>query len=80
MADAETVVWEYLQTHETINNSIARSLTGITDANKMKQVFNRLKKQNKIQIVDGTRSSATLWQKKAGNTPKASDEQLSFEF
>ena len=80
LADAETVVWDYLQTHDTISNSIARSLTGITDANKMKQVFNRLKKQGKIKIVDTTKSSATLWEKTNTMPPEKANEQLSFEF
>lgn len=79
LADAETVVWDYLQNHNTISNSIARSLTGISDANKMKQVFNRLKKQGKIEIVEGTRSSATLW-KKSDISVEDGNKQLSFDF
>ena len=63
LADAESLVIEYMETHETISNAIARELTGITDANKMKQVFYRLKKQAVLEIVPGTRSSATLWRK-----------------
>lgn len=61
LADAETLVLEYIHQHETISNSEARELTGISDANKMKRVFNRLKAQNKLEIVPGTRSSATRW-------------------
>ena len=79
LADAETVVWDYLQTHNTISNSIARSLTGISDANKMKQVFNRLKKQDKIEIVEGTKSSATLWKKKSTTIKEEEYEQLSLD-
>lgn len=63
LADAETIVLDYMRTHDTISNSIARDLTGITDANKMKRVFNRLKKRSALEIVPGTRSSATLWRK-----------------
>lgn len=81
LADAETVVWDYLQTHSTISNSIARTLTGITDANKMKYVFNRLKAQGKIRIVLGTRGSATLWEKTGENNDSVENKQLSlFEF
>lgn len=79
LADAETVVWDYLQTHSTISNSIARSLTGITDANKMKYVFNRLKDQGKIQIVSGTQGSATLWEKTGEKITILSNEQLTFD-
>ena len=64
LADAETVVLDYLKTHSDISNSIARSLTGITDANKMKRVFNRLKEKGLLEIVPGTQSSATKWRLK----------------
>lgn len=64
LADAESIVMDYMNTHDTISNKIARELTGISDANKMKRVFNRLKKRSLLEIVPGTRSSATLWRKK----------------
>lgn len=63
LADAETVVLEYLNEHDAISNSIARSLTGITDTNKMKKVFYNLKERSLLEIVPGTRGSATLWRK-----------------
>ena len=43
LADAETLVMQYMETHDTISNAAARELTGISDANKMKRVFIRLK-------------------------------------
>lgn len=78
LADAETVVWNYLKSNATISNSIGRELTGITDANKMKSVFNRLKKQGKIQIVEGTKGAATLWEKTA-NYSEEQFKQLSLQ-
>ena len=45
----------------------------------MKQVFNRLKMQGKIEIVEGTRSSATLW-KKSDIPVEDENKQLSFDF
>ena len=63
LADAESIVLDYLETNETISNSQARELTGINDANKMKRVFNRLKKKALLEIVPETRSTATLWRK-----------------
>ena len=63
LADAETIVLEYMDTHDTISNAQAREITGITDANKMKRVFNRLKLRNQLEIVPGTRSCATLWRR-----------------
>lgn len=77
LADAETVVWEYLQSHNTISNETARLLTGITDANKMKRVFYRLRDQGKIQIVEGTKSSATLWERAQSYVEDETAEQLS---
>lgn len=63
LADAESIVLEYMQSHQTINNLTARQITGISDANKMKRVFIRLKEKKYLKIVPGTRSSATLWMK-----------------
>ncbi len=80
LADADTVVWEYLQTHDTISNEIARQLTGITDANKMKYVFYRLRDQDKIQIVEGTKGSATVWEKKSEFIEPKTAYQLKLDF
>lgn len=78
LADAESLVLEYLDTHETISNSIARELTGITDANKMKDVFIRLKERGILEIVPGTRSSSTLWQRTGKEVPNAMDQTSFF--
>ena len=76
LADAETVVWDYLKVHDTISNEVARQLTGIPDANKMKRVFYRLRDQGKIHIVEGTRASATLWEKTHSYIESGHAEQL----
>ena len=76
LADAETVVWDYLKVHDTISNEVARQLTGIPDANKMKRVFYRLRDQGKINIVEGTRASATLWEKTHSYIESGHAEQL----
>lgn len=62
LADAELLVMEHLKLNATIGNSQAREITGITDANKMKKVFYRLKDNGSIKIVQGTKGRATLWQ------------------
>lgn len=64
LADAETIVLDYLKEHKTINNAIARSLTGIADSNRMKKVFYVLKDKELLEIVPGTRGAATRWQMK----------------
>lgn len=76
LADAETVVWDYLNSHDRINNETARTLTGITDANKMKRVFYRLRDQGKLEIVPGTQSAATYW-RKVDNVASSHVEQMS---
>lgn len=77
--DAESVVLEYLDAHDTISNSIARGLTGITDTNKMKKVFYVLKEQGLLEIVPGTRGSATLWRATAScpQTSQPTEQQIS---
>ena len=63
LADAETLVLDYLDSHDSISNAIGREITGISDANRMKQVFNRLKDKGLLEIVPGTRSTSTLWRR-----------------
>lgn len=80
LADAETIVLDYLKEHETITNAIARSLTGIADSNKMKKVFYVLKDKELLEIVPGTRGVATRWRMKSelGCEAQQSETQLTF--
>ena len=81
LADAESIVLEYMESHSTISNSIARQITGINDANKMKDVFIRLKEKGYLTIVPGTRSTSTLWMKQErsiNSNDSQSIEQISF--
>ena len=73
LADAETIVLDYLKEHETINNAIARSLTGITDSNKMKKVFYVLKDKELLEIVPVTRGVATRWRMKSNDAQRPGD-------
>lgn len=78
LADEESVIMEYLAAHDSISNAIARKLTGITDANLMKKTFYRLKDSHQIQIVEGTKGSATLWESTEKDPElKKSEEQMS---
>lgn len=78
LADAETIVLDYLAEHETINNAIARSLTGIADSNKMKKIFYVLKDKELLEIVPGTRGVATQWRmkSKSSHDVRQYEEQL----
>ncbi len=76
LADAQSLVLEYLETHDAINNSIARELTGITDANRMKQIFIQLKDKGLLEMVPGARGTSTQWQK-VSNAPITDLDQIS---
>ena len=76
LADAQSLVLEYLENHDTINNSIARELTGITDANRMKQIFIQLKDKGLLEMVPGSRGTSTQWQK-VTNAPVTDLDQIS---
>ena len=52
IASSEEQVLEYLKNHESVNNSEARKLTGEEDKVRMKNVFLRLLKQKKIEIIN----------------------------
>ncbi|WP_291395846.1 ATP-binding protein [Devosia sp.] len=63
LATPEEAVLEYLQTHEEINNSIARFLTGIKSENQMKEVFYRLRDRGLIERVPDKRGNAAAWRR-----------------
>ena len=63
LATPEEAVLEYLQTHEEVNNSIARSLTGIKSENQMKEVFYRLRDRGLIERVPNKLGNAAAWRK-----------------
>ncbi len=60
----EEIVMEYLSNHEKITNAIGRSLTGITSESSMTEVFHSLQSKGEIEMVPGTRGSASAWSKK----------------
>jgi len=76
LADAQSLVLEYLAHHDTISNPIARELTGITDANRMKQIFIQLKDKGLLEMVPGTRSTSTQW-RKVSDAPVTDLDQIS---
>src|SRR5690606_10500352 len=53
LGSAEDVIVKYLRDHEEINNSVARELCAIGDANKMKRVFQRMMKAEIITRIEG---------------------------
>jgi ATP-dependent DNA helicase RecG len=64
LASPEDAVMTYLDSHEEINNSTGRELTGITSENAMKEVFYRLRDRGLIERTPGKSGSAATWRKK----------------
>lgn len=64
LASAESIVLDYLNSHDEINNRTARNLTAITSENVMKDVFYRLRDRGKIERVPDKQGAAAAWRKK----------------
>jgi len=63
LARPQEIVMEYLDSHDEINNSIARGLSGITSENAMKDIFYSLRDVGKIQRVPGKAGNKSAWRK-----------------
>lgn len=61
LASAEELVLDYLRTNAFIANPIARSLTGISSENAMKNVFYRLRDRNLLEQVPELRGNKAAW-------------------
>ena len=62
-SEYERLVMDYLEEHEEITNSIGRKLVGIDSGEVMKIIFNRLRKNNFIEIVPGKSRIKAAWRK-----------------
>ncbi len=78
LADAQSLVLDHLDNHSTINNATARELTGITDANRMKQIFLQLKDKGLLEMVPGTRSISTQWRRVTDSSTEDIDQMSLF--
>lgn len=63
LGSAEDVIVKYLRDHEEINNSVARELCAIGDANKMKRVFQRMMKAEIITRIEGRPQNKAAYKK-----------------
>ena len=61
LASPEEAVLKHLETHDEINNSTARGITGITSENAMKNVFYRLRDEGLIEKVPGKAGKSSAW-------------------
>jgi ATP-dependent DNA helicase RecG len=63
LASPETIILEYLETHDSIKNKEARDLCHISGDYIIKDLFGRLTKRELIERVPGTRTSSTIYRK-----------------
>ncbi len=63
LASPEQIVLAYLDTHDEINNSTARELTGIKSENTMKNVFLRLKDRGELEQIPERKGRRAAWRK-----------------
>lgn len=63
LASPEEAIMDYLETHETINNSAARAITHIRADYQVKTIFGRMVDKGMIEQVPGTRTSNTAYRK-----------------
>ncbi len=63
LASPETIILEYLETHQTIRNKRAREICHIQADYVIKEIFRKLSERNLIERVPGTKTAATTYQK-----------------
>ena len=73
LASPEEAIMDYLQSHDTINNSKAREITHITADHRIKTIFGRMVKKAMIEQVPGTRTSNTSYRKPMGGAAGSDD-------
>lgn len=66
LASAEEVIMDYLEEHESINNSKAREICHIPRDYTVKIIFGNMVKSGLIEQVPGTKTSSTAYREKQG--------------
>jgi ATP-dependent DNA helicase RecG len=62
LASPEEVILEYLESHSSIRNKVAREICHISGDYVIKEIFNRLVARGLIQRVEGTRTATTAYE------------------
>jgi len=78
LASPEEMVLKYLDSHASITNTEARMVTGNRSENSVKKVFDRLRKQELIELVPSRRGANSAWQKISKARPDVI-KQLGFD-
>jgi ATP-dependent DNA helicase RecG len=63
LATAELAIMDYFETHSTINNMQARTITFIHEDWRVKSIFREMESQKMIKQIEGTRTSSTKYRK-----------------
>lgn len=63
LGSLDEIILEYLKSHDEINNSKAREICYIGDANKMKNVFKRMMRSNLIERIEGRSQSKAAYRR-----------------
>jgi hypothetical protein len=63
LASPETIIIQYLETNDTINNSKARDLTSIASEVQMRRVIQRMERAGEIERVPGTQKGDSLYRR-----------------
>lgn len=63
LASAEEIIVNYLKEHDEINNTKAREICFIGDANKMKRVFQKMQESDLISRIPGRAQNKTAYVK-----------------
>lgn len=78
MESYENKITEYLKNHEFIANKEARAITGEEDKEKIKNVFKKLLKRDRIEVVGSPKSTSEYKYKLKGREIKSKYGQMSF--
>jgi len=63
LASPETLILEYLESHDSIKNKQARDLCHVSGDYIIKDLFGRLTTRGLIERLPGTRTSSTVYRK-----------------
>lgn len=63
LASIESAIMEYLSENNSITNRIAREIAGVASESTIKAAFYRLRDKGLIELVPGTKTATSAWQK-----------------
>jgi len=70
LASPEETIMKYLETHETIRNKTARTITHVAMDYQVKSIFGKMQEKGLIEQVPGTRTGGTAYRKVAKKKKK----------